>query len=440
MTLLAFIIVLGIVVLVHEWGHFAAARWAGVRVEVFSVGFGPALAKIERGGVVYKIGAISLGGYVRMAGEDPSSDERMAADAYQAAPPAKRAVIALAGPAMNIVLAFVLAPIMYMVGVPEPVSWSQPPVVGWVEAPAGIQLDVRVGERIEAVGGRKLNTWKDAAEVLAMVAGTTEIVLRSDAGVRRITVTTTAPGQLNEWLLPPMPPIADRVMPDSPAARAGMQAGDVILRVGETPVMHWMAIRGAVDAAAGAPVTVMVERAGAVTTLTVTPELDEASGRYLLGIARRELEETKRYGLGGAIVAGTQRVMSMFGLTFRVVAGLFSGKLGLDALGGPVLIAQGAGEAARAGIGALLTFLVFISVQLGILNLLPIPILDGGQLVMILLEAIRGKRMPERVEELTQWLGLGFLIFLMLYVTKNDVMRVWGDAIERLLGSASGGG
>lgn len=434
-TLLSFIIVLGILVLVHEWGHFAVARLCGVRVETFSIGFGPRILSFQRGDTEYQIALIPLGGYVKMAGDDPGGEGANAPDAFFAQSRPRRAAIVLAGPAMNLLLAFALAPVIYLVGVPEPIYWEEAPVVGWVEPPEAGQ-GVVAGSQILEVNGETIEHWRGLQMALLLNQGEVRLRLVDAQGAPTEAVIHQAePGAMLAVLHPPMEAAVDRVMDGSAAARAGIRSGDILLSIDDRPIRHWLEIRHALDLAAGRPVSAEVLREGGVVALEVTAERDPADERWLLGIARREAQELRHYGFAEAMVRGPERVVEMIVLTGRVVRDLFTGRLGLDALGGPVMIAQGAGDAARAGLGAFLTFMVFISVQLGLLNLLPIPVLDGGHLVILAVEGVLRRPVPERLVIFLQWLGLALLIFLMLYVTRNDIMRLWGDAIRRLIGA-----
>lgn len=432
MTLAAFIVVLGILVIAHEYGHFQAARWAGVRVEIFSIGFGPQLFKIERGGTIYRVAAIPLGGYVKMAGDEPTAENAAITDGYFAQPIWKRAGIVLAGPAMNILLAFALAPLMYLIGVPEPIHLTEAPTIGWV-ADDELNTQIVAGDVVLAVNGSAVGTWRDLQNALAISRGTMQLTLARGDDTFDVVTERAAPGDLIGVLVPPMDTVVERVMPDGAAAAAGIAAGDRIVAIDGQAIEHWLGIRQALDAATAPTVAVVVARAADVTAeVVVAPKLDDA-GRPMLGVARQENSVMRRYGLGEAISLGNARVVDMFGLTFIVLQKLFTGQLGLDALGGPLMIAQGAGDAARQGAGALLVFMIFISVQLGVLNLLPIPVLDGGHLVLLGAEALFGRRLPDKVVAALQYLGFAALMLLILYVTRNDIMRMWGEPIRRWL-------
>jgi len=433
MTLLAFIVVLGVLVFVHELGHFLVARWSGVTVETFSIGFGPTIASIQREGVLYKIGIVPLGGYVKMKGDQTGTEEAEAPDSYLAQPKHKRAAIVVAGPVMNLLTAFVLAPIVYMVGVPEPVHLEDPPVLGWIDAEWRERIPV--GSRVKAIDGESVSTWREFQTALSMSEGKAKLDIATAGGsARTVTIGTTPVGSALEKLLPPMPPVIERVVPDSAAAAAGLQPNDRIAAISDVTVTHWAQIGEVLAESHGAPVTITVQRGTETTAMTASPRYDEAQDRYMLGIARQEAQTIRQYGFGASVRYGTGRVVEMSLLTFEIIGRLVQGDLSLKALGGPVAIAQGAGNAARAGVGAFLTFMVFISVQLGVLNLLPIPVLDGGHLVIIGAETVIGRRLPDRWVELAQWLGLIFLLGLMLYVTRNDIMRFWGDTLQQWFG------
>jgi regulator of sigma E protease len=434
-TLISFIVVLGILVIVHEYGHFKAARMAGVRVEVFSIGFGPRITSFQRGDTEYRIALIPLGGFVKMAGDDVQDTEAAAApDAFYAKSVPARAGIVLAGPVMNLLLAFLLAPVVYLIGVQEAAHWDDPAVIGWIEGEAAIG-SLTPGAQIQRVGTDETPTWRSLQTALSLQKGRLPVeFLTAEGAVSTTTIEQPEPGALLAVLMPPMEAAIDRVVDGGAAASAGIEPGDILMSIGDRPISHWLEIRSALDAAAGRPVTVEVVRDGALLALQLTPQRDPAGDRWLLGVARRELSVERRYGPIEAVKLGTRRVVEMMGLTLRVIRDLFTGRLGVDALGGPVMIAQGAGDAARAGVGAFLTFMIFISVQLGMLNLLPIPVLDGGHLVLLGFEAVFRRRMPERVIAALQWTGFVLLIGLMLYVTRNDIMRMWGTTIRRWLG------
>lgn len=432
MTLLAFIVVLGVLVIAHEYGHFQAARWAGVRVETFSIGFGPEIAAIKRGDTTYRVALIPLGGYVKMAGDDPSGIDVNAPDGYFAQAVWKRAGIVLAGPIMNILLAFALGPVMYMAGVPEPEHLTTKPQIGWI-AVDELRETLEPGDVVLAVNGSAVATWRDLQNALAINSGKLTLKVQRNAEVFEIVSERDKPGELIPVLIPPMDTLIERILPDSAAGKAGVVGGDKIVAIDGRPIVHWLEIREALEAATTPSVAVLLERdGGATAAVQITPILDE-SGKPMLGVARRESNVVKYYGPAEAVKLGTGRVLEMFGLTFAVLKRLFTGGLGLDALGGPLMIAQGAGDAARQGLGALITFMVFISVQLGVLNLLPIPVLDGGHLLLLGIESVLGRRLPDKVVGILQYIGFGALMLLILYVTRNDIMRMWGDTISRWL-------
>lgn len=434
MTLIAFIVVLGVLVIVHEWGHFQMARWCGVRVETFSIGFGPQLYATERGGTVYRVAAIPLGGYVKMAGDEPDSEERNAPDAFYSQPLYKRAAIVLAGPVMNLILAFALAPLIYLVGVPEPVYLDEPATIGWVTeaAPATV---FEPGDRILAIDGRPIQTWRDLQAQLALASGEAHVLIDRGGVQVEQTLTIDKTGAMAGWFLPPMPPVIEQVIGGSAAEAAGLQPGDLLVSIGGQSISHWMQISQLLAEIGEQPVPITIQRDGQQIELTITPRKGD-DGRVLLGIARREESRVHRYPAAEAVGRGFGRVAELTGLTFQVLERLFTGRLGLEALGGPLMIAQGAGDAARQGAGALLTFMIFISIQLGILNLLPIPVLDGGHLLLMAIEAGIRRPLPEKLVVAVQYTGFAFLLGLILYVTRNDIMRMWGDKIGKLLGGS----
>jgi len=450
-TVLAFIVVLGILIFVHELGHFLMARRQGVKVEVFSLGFGPKLVGFVRGETEYRISAIPLGGYVKMAGEQVEGEQPLQPHDFMAQPVASRAKIILAGPLMNILLALVLMPLVYLMGIEVPDYWEQPPVAGWVEedSPAE-QAGFQPGDRILRVDGKPVPTWEAFARTIATNPGKTLVVEVMRDGVRRrLTLTPRAradTGAGTIGLYHPWPPIVGRVLPGYPAEQAGLKPGDRIVALNGVPMRHWIQLPRMVQEAGERPLTLDIERDGKRFQVTLTPkkvkpqqspsgwrtwlrrvlgkpEPSQPQERPLVGLAPHEPRHLKRFGPLEALWEGTRRIAHVTVMTFVTIKKLVTLDLSIKALGGPIMIAQVTGTAAQTGVPETLSFMAIISHQLGILNLLPIPVLDGGWLVFLLLEAIKGRPLSRRALEIAQSLGFAFLIALIAVVSYNDVMR-----------------
>jgi len=359
LTLLAFIVALGALVVVHELGHFSVAKRVGVKVLRFSVGWGPVVARRKWGETEYAISAVPLGGYVKMLGEDdiPGIDsaetETEAVEdpsrSFEAQPLGRRMAIVLAGPVMNLLFAFV---------------------------------------------------------VYAVLLGT---------------VGMDAPSTL---------PLVGEVTANSPASRAGLVTGDRVLSIDGTPISSWDQLAATVRASNGQPLAMRIQRGGAEQTVEVVPALKEtktlfgeSSGHaYLIGVGIAM--ERKHFGPAQAAWHAGQQTLSVSYVVLKGFALMLTGRVSARELGGPIAIAQTAGEQARAGLEQYLTMLAFLSINLGVLNLLPIPLLDGGQLALFGIEAVLRRPLRPRVREAAQNVGLLVLVGLMVFVLFNDLSRL----------------
>ena len=430
-TILVFLVVLGFLIFVHELGHFMVARWTGVRVIRFSLGFGPKIYSKTVGDTEYVVAAIPLGGYVKMAGDDPSQEVTKSPEDFSSRTLGERTRIVLAGPLMNIIVAFVLMPIVFLLGTQTPAFLDQPPVVGWVqdESPARA-VGFLVGDRLESVAGRAVATWEQAITQFATRPDTTVEVVVDRAGGRR-TLMFTVPEQSTKGsgslgILPEKPAIVGAVSPGKPAAVAGLKADDEIVNLNGQPIFNWYQMSDAIQKNQGAPLTLTYRRDGVEAVVELTPAMDEVSKRWVIGVGGQESMIFRQYGVVESIVLGTQKMWELTRLTFEVLGQLFTGNLSIKALGGPIMIAQVTGEAADSGFSDVVRLVAFISLQLGIMNLLPIPVLDGGWLVFFLIEAIIGRPLNRRGQEIAQTVGFVLLITLALVVSYNDIMRIIG--------------
>lgn len=352
MGLVAAVVVLGFLIIVHEFGHFIVAKRSGVGVLKFSVGFGPRLIGRTVNGTQYVLSAIPLGGYVKMVGEDPNATEPVDPRiSFSHQNVWKRVAIVVAGPAFNLVFAFLAF------------------------------------TAVLAIYGQRVPTG------LAKVGG---------------------------------------VMPDMPAARAGLEAGDVVTAVGDRPINTWDELSAAIRASGGAPVRVVLDRHGERVEATVAPEskpdkniFGEVVGEaYVIGIERGY--EQVRVGPITAVVDGARQTIWWIGTLILSVIKILQGRIPAQDIGGPILIVQAAGQQAQIGFESLLLFTAVISINLGILNLLPIPILDGGHLLFFLVEAVMRRPLDVRHREIAQQVGLVILIALMAFAFYNDILRVIG--------------
>ncbi len=442
-TTLAFLVALALLIAVHEYGHFIVARKLGIRVEKFSIGFGPALFswRSRDREVEYVIAMIPLGGYVKMLGENPEeqTDEARArlspeerARAFDAQPVWKRASVAAAGPMFN----FLFAIVAYMI-----VGWMGqqvlPPVIGQVDpsSPAAL-AGLQEGDRIQTVDGRHVHSWSEVEELLKSRAGReVRLAVDRDGLVRQVSLEVPRP-EIDPLLTdmagrvlgmgPGVQVVVESVRPGSPAERAGLKAGDIILQAGGEPVRRLDDLIRVIRDHPDRPVALAVEREGLRVMLSVVPRPDaDGVPKVGVGLALRSLQprEVYRMGLIEGLQYGFVRTWEMTELTLNVVAKMVTSAIPADNLGGPIAIAQLAGKTAELGLVSFLSFLALISVNLGVLNLMPIPILDGGHLVYLGLEKLRGRPLSPRTMEITQAIGLVLIAALMLFAFYNDLTR-----------------
>jgi regulator of sigma E protease len=435
-TLLAFLFVLGVLIFVHELGHFLAARRHGVRVLTFSLGFGPKILKVTRGDTEYCVSAIPLGGYVKMAGENPEDPRSGQPDEFLSKTKWQRFQILFAGPAMNILLAVVVLAFVLAQGTQVPIYLDQPPVVGVIEpdSPAA-KGGIQPGDLIRAVNRREVETWEDLlGEVMSSRPGRDlPITVQRADRTLDIVVQPVAEGRHEVGDIGVLPDVGPRVaslFPGDPAERAGVQAGDVVLSVNGERVVFTQQLSDALRRRAGQPIELLVRREGRELRFDMTPEARDGYPTWI-GISMREATRPFQPGPLEAIKLSVEQNIEMSGLIFRTLGGLFTGQTSVRQLQGPVGIAQLSGESAEAGFIALLSLMAMLSINLGILNLMPVPVLDGGHILIMLLEGIARRDFSMQVKEKMLLAGFVVLMTLMVTVIYNDLTRIsW---IERLM-------
>ncbi len=424
MTFVYFLIVIGILVFVHEFGHFIMAKRAGVRVEKFSLGMGPKLFGFKKGDTEYVLSALPLGGYVKMAGENPDEDPTGAPDEFQSKTVWQRAKIAVTGPLTNIVLAFIIMPLVFMVG-----TYSEGPAkVGYVEkgSPAE-RAGFMAGDVIGEINGRSISDWTKALTLIAVNPDTDVTVNIERQGEKK--TMTLRPELATELkigtsgLVPDMPAEIGKLKPGFPAEQAGVMVNDKIIAVDGKTIYHWIQFSTLVRDSKGSKLTLTLERNGKRMEKIVTPKED--GGRQVIGVEPVMRLVFKKYGFFESLRLGFDKTIESVDLTFITLKKLITFDLSIKTLGGPVMIAQMSGQAAAAGLSAFLSLLAMISISLGVLNLLPIPVLDGGMILFLVIEAIRKKPLSRKVMEVSQSIGAGLLITLIAVVSYNDVMRMF---------------
>jgi regulator of sigma E protease len=434
-TLISFLFVLGVLIFVHELGHFLVARRHGVRVLTFSLGFGPKILKVVRGETEYCISVIPLGGYVKMAGETPDDPRSGQPDEFLSKTKWQRFQILFAGPAMNILLAVALLAFVLSQGVRVKAYLEDPPVVAAVQSGSPAQrAGVMPGDRIQSVAGRDVSSWEELEIAIVTRRPDREFpltLLRQGRPVS-LTVMPVAQGRYEVadiGVLPDTHPYVLSVVDGDRAEQAGLKANDVILSIdGETIATHAQLIE-VISRNGGKSIEMRIRRGSDELTLKATPE--QRGNRGMLGFYLSDPYKSFKPGPLEAIRLSVVRNFENSGLIFRTIGGLFTGETSVRSFQGPVGIAQLSGESAEEGLVSLLALMAMLSINLGIINLMPVPVLDGGHIVIMALEGIARRDFSMQVKEKMLLAGFVVLMMLMVTVIYNDLTRIsW---IERLM-------
>jgi len=433
-TILAFLFVLGVLVFVHELGHFVAARRIGVRVLTFSLGFGPKLISTKRGDTEYAISAIPLGGYVKMAGESVDDPRSGAPDEFLSKTKWQRFQVLIMGPVMNIVLAVVVMAIVLAQGAEVPAFHDAPPVIGSVKAGSPAQrAGLRHGDLVLTVDETPVATWdKFDIEIGTKPNRDIDLTFLRDGTTQSTTLHSSAEGKYEVGdigVFPNAVPIVASLIKGDIAEKAGLKPGDLLLAVNGEPMTQPTQLTEAISKSPGKQTDILVKRNGEEMHITVVPE--KRGDRGMIGIYFGQQTKSFKPGPLEAIQLSVQRNVEFGGLIFKTLGGLFVGTTSPRQLMGPVAIAQLSGESAAAGWIALFTLMASISLNLGLLNLMPIPVLDGGHILIMALEGIARRDFSAQVKEKMLLAGFVLILLLMVTVIYNDLTRIsW---IERLM-------
>ncbi|EKE84843.1 sigma E protease regulator RseP [Idiomarina xiamenensis] len=439
-TIAAFVVTLGILVSFHEFGHFWVARRAGVKVLTFSVGFGRPLWRREaKDGTVYQLGMIPLGGYVRMldsrVDEVPAEQRHLA---FNHKSVAKRFAVVAAGPLANFVLAVAVLWLMFVIGVP-----SVKPIIGELQANSiAAESGLPARAEITSIAGQDTHNWEQVHMALASAIGdaSTDVTVRMANGEERLYRL-----DLTNWQYDPQTQAAFQsvgievyrpqvytdiveIAADSPAAKAGFQAGDKIVAIDGTLISEWSQIRELIADSAGQVRQFSVQRDGQRQQIDVM--IGSRNERGFLGVVPRADAYpeaylfTQQYGPFTAIAEGAKRTWDLIVLSFKMIGKLLTGDVSVKNLAGPISIAEGAGAQAATGFVYFLGFLALLSVNLGIINLLPLPVLDGGHLLFFVIEWVRGKPLSEKVQDICYRIGGALVFLLMAIAITNDITRL----------------
>lgn len=449
-TILALAIVLGVLIFVHEAGHFIAAKWAGIYVHRFSLGLGSPVKALtfRRGETEYSISWLPLGGYVKMASREEDAASAMLEGGaaspvppdrvFEAKPVWKRMVVILAGVAMNIAFAWA---VYSSLAAKNGEAIDPTTTVGGVAADslppdaAGLAA-LKVGDRIVRVNGDTVTSWDDVLRELAGGGRQDISILLADGREISLALHPAAVAdraQVVAALRPFRAPVVDHPVPGRPAVKAGVLPGDTIVALNGQPVTQTYDVFAVMDSSPGRPVTVTLGRSGGRVDLSMTATVDEAEGADgkvhrvgRLGIQFQTPTRRQPYTLPQACAAGAKATLNAMTFIARTVEGLLTRRVSASTVGGPILIAQQAGEFARLGVEPFLEFMALISVNLAVLNLLPVPVLDGGQFLMLLAEALIRRPVPVSLRERLTMLGLVVVVLLMVLAFSNDIRRLLG--------------
>jgi regulator of sigma E protease len=426
-TVLAFVFALGVIILVHEAGHFAAARAFGMRVLGFSIGFGRKLVGFRRGETDYKVGWIPLGGYVKLSGEDPSQHVPDDPKDFLNRPRWQRIVVYLAGPGANAILSILLVAGLFMVGIEIPALQSIPTVIGTVESGGpGAAAGLAPGDRIVAIGGKEVDRWQDVAfAVMTSIGKPLAFEVERDGERVRATVTPAKPPDFefgDAGIYPKILPKIGGVVAGSPAEAAGFRIGDELFAVDGRPLVSSLDFVERIETRVGESVAVEVLRDGRHVVLPVVPAAADGKGR--IGV---HLTISQQFPPGRALVESLRFNWGIAEQSLAVIGKIFTREVAAkSALAGPIEIAAQSGQAARTGWKSLLYLMGVISISIGLLNLFPVPILDGGQIAILLVESVMRRDLSMAVKERIAQVGFALIVLLMVTV-------LWFDLSKRFL-------
>ena len=440
-----FLVVLGVLVAFHELGHFLAARWVGVKVLKFSLGFGPKLFGRQLGETEYLLSAIPLGGYVKLFGEDETEAtteaDRVRSFAHQRL--GGKVLIVAAGPGFNFILTYVIFSAWLATGAPLFVPTFQdltPDIEAMVPGSPADTAGLQIGDRVSRVNGQEISTRTELLDAVAKSKGQALVLeVKRDGQTKAITVTPTTAARPQASAQEPnyylgveeTPPLVTSVVQGSPAAKAGLQAGDHVVSIERQAIHTWSQMTGIVKEHPGQPLNIEVLREGQRLPLAVTPSIEKAT-------VNGQSVEVGKIGISGpgrSIMRSSTPLLSLYdglkatwGWTELTAIGLYKmivGDISSKNIGGPLTIANISGEAASQGASSVIFLIAILSINLGVLNLLPIPILDGGHLLFFLIEAILRKPLGERQREVAQQAGLVLLVGVMIFAFWNDLERIF---------------
>ena len=440
-NILSVVLVFGTVVIIHELGHFFVAKLLKIRVEAFAVGFGPRLFGFRKAETDYRVCAIPLGGYVKMTGENPSEGLTGGVEEFLSRPKWQRFLVAVMGPVMNVLLAIILLTAVFYHKFETPAWLSEPVVVGIIESNSPAEkAGIQAGDRIVAIGNQRNLTWEEfSLEVATSANRPLELeISRKDQIIRKTVIPESQGkhhgGYLGVFPYSPSLSVVKNIVGGKPAAEAGMRPGDKIIKVGDVDLERaGKDLADVLNLYKDETVPIVVWRNGQQLELKVKPYLDKASKRRMIGIERDQTQKmiVRNLTVKEAFQESVKQNIKFTGLIFDILQKLFKHEVSIRMMSGPIGIAQQSGIAARSGFTDLVFLMAAISLNLGIMNLLPIPVLDGGIIAIIVVETLIRRDLSLRLRERITQVGFVVLILLAVIITYNDIIKVLPASLEK---------
>lgn len=428
------IVVIGILILIHEAGHFLVAKLSKIKVNIFSIGFGTPLFKYKRNETEYRISMIPFGGYVQMAGENPEQTSTSRPGDFSSKPVIIRILVAAAGPFFNIVSAILFLTIVMIVGVKIPLYLENTTIGYVVENSSADKAGLEPGDVIKEINDKNVYSWQDITKILQLNQNRVNTITVMRNNTQR---SFTLPKSSNEGirennnltfgLIPSPPPIIGEIEDGSPAQKSGLRAGDSVVTINNDTVFSWVHLSKMIESydTTKYPLVFTISRNNEIIeSLLVQPRYNHTLQRYTIGISMPSVAtKVVQYNFSEAVSLAVQRSWEIVVLTFTFIQKLITGDASTNQVAGPVGIIQLSGAVASQGISAILSFMALISINLALLNLLPLVITDGGQILFYIIEGIRGKPISPKTQQMINAVAITFFIFIFVYVTINDLFR-----------------
>ncbi len=421
------VILLGVMILIHELGHFWAALSVGIKVETFSIGFGTRLLGFRRGETDFRLSAIPFGGYVRMLGEQPGDETAADPRSFQAKPRWQRAIVIIAGPLMNVILSIALITGLYMYGFPKEVPMTEAVISSVAPNSPAAAAGLQSGDRIVEIGGTANPTWQDVLKQEALNADhELQLVISRKGQKLPISVTPRMDPKVGIGLAGWRGDVqVGEVQKGSPAQAGGLRPGDLLIGVNNKPVESVLTVQQAIIKSGGKPVQLDVLRKNQIEHLSVTPSPnDNPKLPWHIGIGFRSPVQMVKLGFGAAFMESLEFNRQNATMIFEVLRSIVAQRVSPKALTGPIGMAQISSEAAQEGPSSFLGLMAIVSLNLAIFNLLPIPILDGGTLLLLAIEMLLQREVSLQVKETVFKLGFVFLMMVVVFVIYNDISRI----------------